>query len=195
DAASSGAGSVRDGVKSAASAAGARARRIRRRLARGTETLTHEARERVIAARWTAVKARRAAARNVRKGADAASDFYRENPLVVGGLALAAGAILAGTLPRTRQEDQYLGRYSDDAYDRAERMLKAETKKARRVAERAAETARQVLDEERAKIDGQAPGQKSAVEHVADEVRDGASRVADAARDEAEKQKLGTPGS
>ena len=48
-------------------------------------------------------------------------------------------------------------------------------------------------DEERAKIDDQAPGDKSAAEHVADEVRSGVNRVADDTKKEAEKQKLGQP--
>ncbi|MGR3455363.1 DUF3618 domain-containing protein [Pseudooceanicola sp.] len=188
---SDGAASVRDSASAAGHSAADRARRIRRRLSHGTESLSEEARERVVAARWNAVKARRAAARRARKGADAATDFFEENPLVVGGLALAAGAILAGTLPRTRQEDAYFGEYSDRAYDRAERAFDAERRKAMKVADRAAATAQEVMAEERAKIDEQAPGDKSAAEHVADEVRGGAAKVAEATRDEAKKQKLG----
>lgn len=185
------AASMRDGASAAGHSVADRARRIRRRLSHGTESLSEEARERVIAARWNAVKARRAAARRARKGADAATEFFEENPLVVGGLALAAGAILASALPRTRQEDAYFGEYSDRAYDKAERAFEAERRKAMKVADRAAATAQEVMAEERAKIDEQAPGDKSAAEHVADEVRGGAAKVADATRDEAKKQKLG----
>ena len=191
------ASAVGHNVKSSAAtmrdSAAHRARRIRRRLARGTESLADDARERVIAARWSAVKARRAAARRARSGADTATKFYEDNPLVVGGLAIAAGAILAGTLPRTRQEDDLMGKQSDRYYDRAERMLEAEWGKAKQVADRAAASAQEVLDEERAKIDDQAPGDKSAAEHVADEVRSGVNRVADDTKKEAEKQKLGQP--
>jgi len=190
-----GAASVRDGVASAGQSAAERARRIRRRLSHGLENLGEEARERVVAARWRAVKARRAAARRARQGSDAMARFYDENPLVVGGLALAAGAILAGTLPRTRQEDAYLGKYSDRAYDKAERIFQEERRKAMKVADRAAQTAQEVLEEERAKIDDSAPGNKSAAEHVADEARGAAKKVADATKDEAEKQKLGNPSS
>lgn len=193
DSARSGAGAVRDSVAAAGHSTAERARRIRQRLARGTEALGEEARERVIAARWAAVKAQRKVTRRAKAGADAVSDFYGENPLVVGGLAIAAGAILAGALPRTRQEDEAFGAYSDKTYDRAERIFHEERRKATRVAERAADTAKEVLDEERGKLDSQAPGDKSAVEQVADEIRDGASRVADATKDEARKQNLGKP--
>lgn len=185
--------SGRDSLRAGRDSAADRARRIRRRLARGTESLSEEARERVIAARWAAVKARRATARTAREGADRAEQFYRENPLVVGGLALAAGAILAGTLPRTKQEDDLIGRRSDRYYDRARYMFEVERDKAMKVADRAAETAQQVMEEERAKIDDSAPGEKSAIEHAAQEVKEGAQRIADDARDEAEKQKLGRP--
>jgi gas vesicle protein len=187
------AASVRDRASAAGTATAERAQRIRERLAHGTEELTEEARERIVAARWAAVKARRAASRRLREGGDMATEFFRENPLVVGGLALAAGALIAGALPRTRQEDAYFGEQSDDAYDRAERIYQAERKKAMKVANKAAETAGDVIREEREKIDGSAPGEKSAAEHAADELRDGVERVRDSAKSEAEKQKLGKP--
>lgn len=191
DAAGHGAASVRDGMSSAGHSAAERARRIRRRLHHGTETMTEEARERIVAARWAAVRARRSAARQARHGADAVSQFFEDNPLVAGGLAVAAGAILASALPRTKQEDDYFGEYSDNAYSKAERIFEAERQKAMKVADAAAGTAQEVLDEERNKIDDQAPGDKSAAEHIADEVRDGVTKVADAGRNEANKQKLG----
>lgn len=187
--------SAADSVASARDSVSARAKRIRRRLSHGTDTLSEEARERVISARWAAVRARRSIARRAQTGTDQAQRFFEENPLVVGGLALAAGAILAGTLPRTRQEDDWFGERSDRYYDKAERMLADERQKALKVADRAAETAQEVLEEERAKIDDQAPGDKSAAEHIADEVRTGVSKVADASREEAEKQKLGSSSS
>ncbi|MFW2587297.1 DUF3618 domain-containing protein [Sagittula sp. SSi028] len=193
DGATNAANSAADSLRSTRDSAAAKARRIRRRLSRGTESLTEEARERVVAARWAAVKARRATARTARDGRDRAEEFYTENPLVVGGLALAAGAILASALPRTKQEDDLIGRQSDRYYDQARDMFEIERQKAVKVADRAAATAQEVLEEERAKIDGSAPGETSAVEHAANEVKDGISRVAAASRDEAEKQKLGQP--
>ena len=186
-----GAAHLREGARSTRDGAAARAHRIRRRLARGTESMGESARDRVISARWAAIKARRATARRAHDGGDAAQRFFKENPLVAGGLALAAGAILAGSLPRTRQEDDLVGLQSDRYYDRAHRTFEVERQKALRVADRAAATAQEVLEEERSKVDEQAPGDKSAAEHVADEVRHGASRVAEAADDEAHKQKLG----
>ncbi|EAQ03249.1 hypothetical protein OB2597_13933 [Pseudooceanicola batsensis HTCC2597] len=193
DRAASGAGSVRDSARDAQAATAERARRIRDRLARGTEDLGDEARERIIAARWAAVKARRSAARRARQGGDMASDFFQENPLLAGGLALAAGALLAGALPRTKQEDDYFGSRSDEAYDRAERIFESERRKLTKVAGRAAEAGQEALQDARGKADAAAPGDKSAVEHVADEVKEGVKSVQDETRDEAKAQKLGKP--
>lgn len=215
DAAKSASDSVVSGAKSAASSVGQaasdaargtrqagrrateRARRARERLARGTEDLSEAARDRVVNARARAVAMSRRASdtarRNYRAGRDATQDFVEQQPLVAGALAIAVGAALAGALPRTRREDELLGEMRDDLIDEAERILRNERRKARRVAEAAIDEASAIADEKRDDLDKTAPGRKSAVEAVADELREGGKRVEKAARQTAEREGLGNP--
>ncbi|WIJ24797.1 DUF3618 domain-containing protein [Devosia sp. RR2S18] len=44
---------------------------------------------------------------------DTGLQLYRDQPLIAGALAFALGAAIASALPRTRQEDEVLGRASD----------------------------------------------------------------------------------
>lgn len=53
-----------------------------------------------------------------REGYERTSHFVRENPLLIGVLGLAAGLAIGALLPRSRQEDETLGRYSDDLRER-----------------------------------------------------------------------------
>jgi hypothetical protein len=204
DSASSGAGAVLDGAKSAASgvrnaasSAAERANRARLRLVQGTEDLSEAARERVIAARARAVEMAREVDSATRRGAqwsrDTASDFVEEQPLVAGALALAVGAALAGALPRSRREDEIVGETRDKFFDEAERIFEEEREKAAKVASAALAEGKSIVEEKRQKADDSAPGTKSAVEAAADEVRDAAGRIGDAAKSEADRQKLGEP--
>ncbi len=73
-----------------------------------------------------------------RRGSSQFDYLRREQPLVLGALAVAAGAAIGALLPRTRREDEWLGEQSDDATDR----LKEEGKRrAESLSERAQETA------------------------------------------------------
>ena len=170
-----------------------RARNLRYRIAAGTEHLSEDARARVIAARERAIDAQENAARALSRGRDSAADFYEDHPLVAGALALAFGAAIGGSLPRTRTEDEYLGGYRDELIDEAERIFREETEKARKVADAAAEEARNVAEEKRDAADQSAPGGKSAARAAADETKDAASRVGETAKKEADKQNLGKP--
>lgn len=187
------------GARSAARGTSERAARARERLARGTENLSEAARDRVIAARARAVdmaqRADAAARRNYARGRDATKDLVEQQPLVAGALAMAVGAALAGALPRTRHEDELLGETRDDLFDEAERIFHEERQKAERVARAAVDEVGKIAEERRAEADSAAPGQKTAVEAAADEVRDAAGRVSDAAKEKARKEKLGNPGS
>lgn len=49
----------------------------------------------------------------------AADDFIHDRPLVSGAIAFALGALIAGALPRTRQEDRLFGEASDAVRDTA----------------------------------------------------------------------------
>lgn len=185
--------STRDGVSNTAEAARERAAALRERLSRGTEHLGEEARQRVIAARERAIEARDYARRNMHRGAERASDFYDEHPLVVGALALAAGAALAGALPRSRFEDENLGRYSDELFHEAERIYEEERAKAEKVVSAGVDEAKRIADDLKRDVDNAAPEGKTATDALKDRAKDAASRVADKARETADKEKLGKP--
>lgn len=185
------AGAVRNRARGVYSDASARARLMRERMAAGTESLSEEARERVIAARERAMQARDDAARALRNSGDKAADFYEDHPLVVGAFAFAIGAAVAGALPRTRTEDEYLGSRSDELFDEAERIFETEKARASKVADAALKEAKTVISDTKADIDAKAEGDKNAAKAVGDKAKDAAERVKDAAADEADNQNLG----
>ncbi|WP_299869905.1 DUF3618 domain-containing protein [uncultured Roseobacter sp.] len=174
--------SAKQGLSSAAS-----------RIAEGTENLTEEGRKRVIAARQKAVEMRRSAAGSMSQGTDAAADFYDQQPLVVGALALAVGAALGGALPRTKAEDDFMGAQSDDLIDQAERIFEEEKAKALSVADTVKEEAKDIAAETKADLDSGAPGDKSAVEAISDKAKGAAERIVDKAKSEAQDKDLGKP--
>ena len=163
------------------------------RIAEGTETLTEEGRKRVIAARQKAVEMRRSAAQSVNKGSDATADFYNQQPLVAGALALAVGAALGGTLPRTKTEDDLMGSQSDTLFDQAERIFEEEKAKVLSVADTVKQEVQDIAAETKADLDSGAPGDKSAVEAIGDKAKSAAERVADKATSEAQAKDLGNP--
>ncbi|OSP52954.1 DUF3618 domain-containing protein [Pseudoruegeria sp. SK021] len=192
-------GAITDAVRDTGQTVAERATQARARLAAGTEAMTDEARDRVIAAREKAVEARDAAAEYGRRGRDKAADFYDEQPLVAGALALAVGAAIAAALPRTQVEDHYMGSQSDTLIEEAERIFAEEKAKVGEVARAAMDEAKDVADEAAEKIadvksnaDQSAPS-KNAVQAVADKVAEGGKRVANAAASEADEQSLGKP--
>ena len=189
DAASSTGSAISSGAQSARSSAAA----VGHRIAEGTETLTEEGRQRVIAARRKAIEMRRSAARSMNDGADAAADLYDRQPLVVGALALAVGAALGGALPRTKTEDDLMGAQSDDLFDQAERIFEEEKSKAMSVAKSVKDEVQDIASETKADLDSGAPGDKSAVEAVGDKAKSAAKRVADKAETKAKEEDLGKP--
>ncbi|WP_299288881.1 DUF3618 domain-containing protein [uncultured Tateyamaria sp.] len=210
-AAADGAQSVKDGLITASSAAGSAASKAKstvgsaaqsakqslsaagNRIAEGTESLSEEGRKRVIAARQKAVEMRRSASRSMSQGSDAAADFYEQQPLVVGALALAVGAALGGALPRTKTEDDLMGRQSDDLFDQAERIFQEEKAKALSVAETVKEEVKDIAAETKADLDRGAPGDKSAIEAIGDKAKSAAERVVDTAASDAQDRNLGKP--
>ena len=67
----------------------------------------------------------------VRTGYDA---LVREQPLVLGAIGLAVGALLAAAAPRTRREDELMGEASDRLTERAKEAGKETLEKAKQVA-------------------------------------------------------------
>lgn len=63
--------------------------------------------------------------------------FVRENPVLVGVVGLAAGLLLGSLLPRTRQEDRALGRWSDELRDQGMRYARDMTHRGREFVEEA----------------------------------------------------------
>ncbi|WP_299971063.1 DUF3618 domain-containing protein [uncultured Roseobacter sp.] len=192
--------SVGDAAPSATNAVGDAAQSARQglssarnRIAEGTEGLTEEGRKRVIAARQKAVEMRRSAARSMSQGTDAAADFYDQQPLVVGALALAVGAALGGALPRTKTEDDLMGTQSDDLFSQAERIFEEEKAKAVSMADTVKEEVKDIASETKADLDSGAPGDKSAVEAIGDKAKGAAERVVDKAKSEAQDKYLGKP--
>lgn len=178
------------GARHLASDASDRASALRERLAEGTETLSEDARARVIAARERAMEARDSAMEYGRMGRDRAADMYEAQPLIAGALALALGAAIGAALPHSRVEDDYLGDYSDDLMDEAERIFAEEKDKLSKVAMAATDEAKRALNEAKQEADAAAPAE-TAAQAAVDKAKGFGERVAGAAEDEARKQRLG----
>ena len=99
------------------------------RLSEGTEGFSEEARRRVYDARRRALDAREDASRRLRESSRTVSKGYDKEPLFFGVAAVAIGAGLACLLPRTRQEDELLGQYSDQLFHEAESIFEEEKSK------------------------------------------------------------------
>lgn len=200
---------MRAGMRNARSGASGSAERVRdrssdmaQRLSEGTENMNNAARERIIAARERAILANEQAGQGMRRGAERATDFFEEHPLVAGALAFAVGAAIAGSLPRSRYEDEHFGEESDRLYSEAERIYAEERAKAQRVAGAALDEAKSVGEEVRQdadkatremkdKADKGTQGEGSAADAAVDRTEDAVSRVAGAAQDQAKKENLG----
>ena len=161
--------------------------------------MTESARARVISARSAAADAQARIEAGIGQASASGRRLYDDQPLVGGVLAAALGAMVGAALPRTEVEDEYVGAYRDRAFDEADRVFREEAGKLRVVAEAALDEAKAVADEkvgEAKAIVGQAtdaaPTGGEAVAKVEDEAKSAAQRVADAAKAEAEKQKLGS---
>ncbi|GGB30541.1 DUF3618 domain-containing protein [Allosediminivita pacifica] len=199
---SDGAQSARDGAANAAGRVRDRSEAMARSLSEGTEKMNAQARERILAARERAILAGEEAERKARRGANRGADFFEENPLVAGALAMAAGALVAGSLPRTQMEDEHLGPHSDRLYEDAEKLFEEERAKLERVAGAAADEARTIGDEVRADADEagrrlkddadrNTRGEGSAADAAVDRTEEAAQRIATAAERQAEKEDLG----
>lgn len=91
-----------------------------------------------------AAETSRAGAQSLRTGYDKAREGYyhlsREQPFVLGALAVTVGAALGALLPRTEAEDQAMGEESDQA---AERLIEEGEQRIKQTTNAAAESAPQ----------------------------------------------------
>lgn len=137
----SGAEAVVGAVSDAAGTVKDKAMDLTEKLSAGTEGLSEEAKARVLAARRAAHDARDAAKQALAKSTRAMSNMFEDHPLVVGALAVAAGAAVGGMLPRTRIEDDALGANSDRLFAEAQAIFREERDKAMSAVKSAADDA------------------------------------------------------
>ena len=168
-----------------------RSQELRGRISEGTEEMSEQARMRVMRARQAAADAQETLEARFGEAKASGARMYDEQPLVAGAIALAVGAAIGASLPRTEVEDEYLGSHRDRLFDEADSVFREEASKLRAVADAALDEARSVADEKMEAAKGSTPSGRDAVDKAETEVRSAAQRVADRARDEAEKQGLG----
>ncbi|WP_425092163.1 hypothetical protein [Tropicimonas sp. S265A] len=103
---------------------------LRARIDEGLEDLPDSAKARIRKAREAAISAQAQVESEARRVAATTRDVVHENPLLVGALALAAGAAIAAALPRTAAENRAIGGHRDALFDEAERIFDEEKSKA-----------------------------------------------------------------
>lgn len=178
-----GTGAVGDSISGAADNLGQAASGLTERMSHGLEHLSDEARTRVLAARRAAHDARRASAAAVRKGVRASSNFFEDQPLVVGALALAIGAAMGGALPHSKIEDDTLGDSSDRLFDEAQALFRQERDKALAAVKNAASDAQGEIRDLGSDIAGQMPEGKTVGEALVDRASEAAMRIVGNATD------------
>lgn len=103
---------------------------LRDRLSEGTQELSQEARDRVIAAREKALNAAQTGQQKLRDAGKTSRDFATENPMIVGGVALAIGAAVAGALYMRKSQDD-ADVHDRDVFAKADRIFEDELARAR----------------------------------------------------------------
>lgn len=98
------------------------------------------ARDAAAAARVRAADAVGSAREGLSRTRDSAGRFVEENPLVVGALALAAGAVLGALVPTSRREEEIMGSESRRVRDAAKEQAEEMTAAAKTVADKARST-------------------------------------------------------
>lgn len=119
----------------------------------------------------------------IRRAGAGVSELFREQPLVVGALGLAAGALIAASLPTTRREDEFMGDTRDHLLDRARSAASEGVEAAKRAGSAAAAAAR-----DEAERQGLTPEQgESAVRDAAEKLGNVAKAAGDAAQSEVKR--------
>jgi ElaB/YqjD/DUF883 family membrane-anchored ribosome-binding protein len=115
-------------------------------------------RERFDAARGRAEELGKSTRQQIDRARSSYERMVREQPLALGAIGLAIGAILAAAAPRTRQEDRLMGAASDRVTGRAKEIAEESLETARKAT---SEAARAVTEEARRQTTGeQAPGRQ-----------------------------------
>ena len=163
-----------------------RAADLRDNLMEGTEGMDSEGQDRVAQARARAYAAQAKAEMMARRARNEAANFFYEQPLITGALALAAGAALGAALPRTRREDQAFGAYRDQLFEEAERVYSEERARLEAGASAAIREAKQIASDAASQVSGGVDGEET-VHQAEAKARSAAQRIADAAKDGASK--------
>lgn len=193
---------ARDGLRARTASAKMRTRRTRdraldrasemmERINEGTENMSEAARKRVTDARMRAIQAQRQVEAQLSRRSAQARRFARDEPLMAGAVALAVGAAIGAALPRTRIENEAVGSYRDSLMDEADRIFHEEAEKLRHVAEAAVSEGQDIAKENLSEAKDQLPHGKEAVKKAEAKAQSAGQRVADAAKEEAERQNLG----
>ncbi|TGD65651.1 DUF3618 domain-containing protein [Tabrizicola sp. WMC-M-20] len=180
--------SMRSAVSDMADDVGTAASDLTDRLSHGLDDLSEEARARVVAARRAAHDARVASGEAMQKGAQAATGFFEDQPLVVGALAVALGAAIGGVLPHSKLEDDAMGDSSDRLFAEAQDLFYVEREKAMAMARTAAADVKDELKEAGSDIANLLPEGKSAGEVIVDRAAGAATRIYDHATGDGERQ-------
>lgn len=170
-------GNVMDKIRASAARVGVAASDLTERLSHGLEDLSEDAKSRVLAARHAAFEARQSSQEAMKKGSRAASGFFDDQPLVVGALAVAAGAAIGGLLPHTRIEDDTMGAASDQLYADAQALYRDERAKAMAAAKVAVSDVKDEIKDVGADLEGLLPEDKNIGDVIADRTADAAKRV------------------
>ncbi len=104
-----------DGVRDSASRVRSGAANVADQVAQRGRRIRRGARDLVDTARGGVDRARAGVA-STRRGFE---DMMQEQPLVLGAVGVAVGAVIAAALPGTRREDEWLGDTRDELVDRA----------------------------------------------------------------------------
>ncbi|MEC5290742.1 DUF3618 domain-containing protein [Aurantimonas sp. C2-6-R+9] len=184
-AASSAGASVSDAASRAGSSISDAASSARDTAAR----LGHDASEAAWRAEEAAARRAREAGRGIYRAGRSARrtflDTLYEEPLIMGGVALALGAAVGAALPSTRREDELMGSARDKMRDEAYAYGQDTVERAGHVAEKAYEAASNEADKK-----GLMPKGGAAGETLAEKASGIAKAAADAAKSEAKKEGL-----
>lgn len=131
--------SFRDKASGAAGRLSETAGSARERLTRTSQSMSETARS----ARDKLTQARSSASRQVERARGGYQSMMREQPLALGAIGLALGAVFAATAPRTRKEDELMGPARDRLAEQAKEAGKEQLEKAKQVAGAAKEAARE----------------------------------------------------
>lgn len=168
-------------IRHAADSVGDAAADVTERLSYGLETLSDEAKSRVLTARRAAHEARVSAEAVLGRATHTASGLFEDHPLVAGALAVALGAAFGGALPHSKIEDDTLGNSSNLLFAEAESLFQAERKKAMSALKGAATDAQGEIREMGTELADLLPDGKSVGQVIVDRTSGAAARVLDRA--------------